>query len=69
MKITTQIDFDQLVDIYCALNSLQFAIERLEKLDEKNFGVILYQIDRNNLIKAKEAMKSLHENKIPSHEI
>lgn len=64
MKIRTEIDFDQIVDIRCALNSLQFILDRIEKLDKDNFAVVIYQGDRENLNKAREAIKALHNNVI-----
>lgn len=64
MKIRTEIDIDQIVDIRCALNSLQFILDRIEKLDKDNFAVVIYQGDRENLNKAREAIKALHNNVI-----
>lgn len=60
--IKTSIDFEQLVDLRVALNSLQFALDRLEKLDKDNFGEILYRSDRENLKNAKKALDALIEN-------
>lgn len=62
MKIRTEIEIDQIVDIRCALNSLQFILDRIEKLDKDNFAVVIYQGDRENLNKAREAIKALHNN-------
>ena len=64
MKIRTEIEIDQIVDIRCALNSLQFILDRIEKLDKDNFAVVVYQGDRENLNKAREAIKALHNNVI-----
>lgn len=64
MKIRTEIEIDQIVDIRCALNSLQFILDRIEKLDKDNFAVVIYQGDRENLNKAREAIKALHNNVI-----
>ena len=62
MTIQTKIDFDQLVDIRMALNSLQFTLDRLGKLDKDNFAEILYKSDRKNLENAKKALDALIQN-------
>lgn len=62
MTIKTEIDFDQLVDIRMALNSLQFTLDRLGKLDKDNFAEILYKSDRTNLENAKKALDALIQN-------
>jgi len=62
MKIKTELEADQLIYIRCALNSLQFTIERLEMLDKNNLGKVIYQGDREFLNKAREAVQSLQQN-------
>lgn len=62
MTIQTKIEFDQLVDIRMALNSLQFTLDRLAKLDKDHFAEILYKGDRTNLENAKKALDALIQN-------
>lgn len=62
MKIKTEIEADQIVDLRLALNSLDFALARLSKLDKDNFGEIFYRGDYENLAKAKKAVAALIQN-------
>ena len=50
MLIKTQIDPEQLVDLRVALNSLDFALARLSKLDKNNFAEILGKSCRLSLL-------------------
>ena len=62
MKIKTEIEADQIVDLRLALNSLDFALARLSKLDKDNFAEIFYRGDYENLTKAKKAVAALIQN-------
>jgi len=62
MTIQGKLEFDQIVDIRMALNSLQFTLDRLTKLDKDNFAEILYMHDRNNLENAKKALDAFIQN-------
>ena len=62
MKIKTEIEADQIVDLRVALNSLDFALARLSKLDKDNFAEIFYRGDYENLKKAKKAVEALIQN-------
>lgn len=62
MLIKTEFDFERLVDIRVALNSLEFALARLSKLDKGNFAEIFYRGDYENLEKGKKALDELIRN-------
>jgi len=62
MKIKTEIESDQIIDLRVALNSLDFALARLSKLDKDNFAEIFYRGDYENLAKAKKAVEALIQN-------
>lgn len=62
MLIKTEADFERLVDLRVALNSLEFALARLSKLDKNNFAEIFYRGDYENLEKGKKALDDLIRN-------
>lgn len=62
MLIKTEADFERLVDLRVALNSLDFALARLSKLDKDNFAEIFYRGDYENLEKGKKALDDLIRN-------
>jgi len=62
MLIQTQIEVDQLVDIRLCLNSLKFALDKLSKIEEKNFSHIFLQSDYENLEKGEKALDALIKN-------
>ena len=62
MKIKTEIEIDQIVDLRLALNSLDFALKRLHLLEKDNFPDIVYETDKIRLENAKKAVESLIRN-------
>ncbi len=62
MKIKTELESEEIVHLHVALNSCEFALARLSKLDKENFPEIFYRGHYENLAKAKKAVAALIQN-------
>lgn len=62
MKIKTEIDFNHVLELRLALNSLEFALKRLKDIDKNNFAHILYETDERNLQNARKSIDAIIEN-------
>jgi len=62
MKIKTEIDFNDILELRLALNSLEFTLKRLKDIDKNNFAHILYETDERNLVNARKSIDAIIQN-------